>query len=143
MNYGWFHLLAFSGYLLVLPFRRQENKILKTLPATGSDDIPAIVSAMMAGNEGWFRLPEQSEPSTREKLSSQMLSWHLQATFLLRDLDTVTAAEADVAIAALPSADEMMDEYLIDRRPIYFRQAWANACEACFQRPYRRAVWLS
>ena len=123
---GFLYWAACPGYSLILPFRRRVDKLLEELPFTASD-IPASLAKMMHGSEGMFRTPEQPRPSKTPKVSSQMLSWQMQAMCLLRGLDKIKAVEAEAAIAALPSADEMMDEHLADKRPTYVRMGWANA----------------
>ena len=128
---AFFYWAACSGYSLILPFRHRVDKLLETLPLTLSD-VPAAIAKMMHGQEGMYRTPEQPRPSKTAKVSSQMVSWQLQAMCLLRGQDKAKAvdAEAKAAIAALPSADEMMDEYLADKRPTTTRFGWANACES-------------
>jgi hypothetical protein len=100
----------------------------ETLPLTASD-VPAAMAKLMQGQEGMFRQPEEQRPSKIPKVSSQMVTWQIQAMLLLRKMDRTNAMEVEAAVAALPSADEMMDEHLADKRPTYIRAGWANACE--------------
>ena len=140
---AYFYWAACPGYSLILPFRRRVDTLLETLPLTVSD-VPASVAKMMHGQEGMYRTPEQPRPSKTPKISSQMVSWHLQAMCLLRGLDKAKAvdAEAEAVIAALPSADEMMDEYLADKRPTNTRFGWANACESRSSLPRQTRTYV-